>query len=189
MSFNGIAEAATIVAAVVAIVGLPFIFLQLKTADRQRRDAIVLSGTQVLLAIDAVLAEYQDINRKLRPGGEWYGSSDHPTVDELADIEPYLGIFERIWLAYSVGQIDVGTIEHLYGYRVRNVWANKSIVRQKLQNPQLRSGWKMVLALTAVLEQLTGETFPNHTDDWRPTELLESATRNRKRSGNPGQKP
>src|SRR5437016_3555599 len=109
MSLDNLGQISSIVAAVIAILGFPVIFLQLRVAGQQRQDAIKLSGSQVLLAVDAVLAVYQDINRNLRPRGDWYCSREHPTDDELPLVEPYLGVFERLWIAYSIGQIDIAT--------------------------------------------------------------------------------
>jgi hypothetical protein len=170
MSLDNLGQLSSIVAAVIAILGFPVIFLQLRVAGQQRHDAIKLSGTQVLLAVDAVLAVYQDINRNLRPGGDWYRSTEHPNDDELPLVEPYLGLFERLWIAYSIGQIDIATIEHLYGYRIRNIWANPRLVETKLQNKRLRGGWSMFVALTYALE--AGKSFEGHTDDWQPPEWL-----------------
>jgi hypothetical protein len=170
MSLDQLGQLSAIVAALVAILGFPLIFQQLRVAGQQRLDAIKLSGSQVLLAVDAVLAAYQDINRNLRPKGIWHGSTEHPTVEELPLVEPYLGIFERLWIAYSIGQIDIATIEHLYGYRIRNIWANPRLVESKLQNKHLRDGWSMLISLTYALEN--GNRFTGHTDDWQPQEWL-----------------
>jgi hypothetical protein len=165
-------DLSSIVAAIVALLGFPLIFVQLRMAGQQRRDAIKLSGTQVLLALDAVLAVYQDISRNLRPGGGWYCPEEHPTDNELPLVEPYLGLFERLWIAYSVGQIDIATIEHLYGYRLRNIWLNKRLVETKFQHKQLRKHWSMIIALTHALEAEAGGSFTGHTDDWFPPEWL-----------------
>ena len=170
MSLDFLGQISAIVAAVVAIIGLPMILLQLRVARQQQLDAIKLSGSQVLLAVDAVLAVYRNVNRNLRPGGDWYGSREHPTDEELPLVEPYLGIFERLWIAYSIGQIDIATIEHLYGYRIRNIWANPRLVETKLQNKQLRDGWSMFIALTCALEEV--KPIMEHTDDWQPPEWL-----------------
>ncbi len=174
MSLESLGQISSIVAAVIAIIGFPIVILQLRVASGQRCDAIKLSGSQVLLAVDAVLAVYQDINRTLRPGGEWHASTEHPTVEELPLVEPYLGVFERLWIAYSIGQIDLNTIEHLYLYRVINIWKNPQIVKMKLQNKETREGWSMLIALTYALETKTqnGRPFEGHTEDWQPQEWI-----------------
>jgi hypothetical protein len=178
MNVETLGQISSIVAAAVAIVGLPMILLQLRIARQQQLDAIKLSGSQVLLAADAVLAAHQDINRNLRPGGAWYRSEEHPTDQELPLIEPYLGVFERLWIAFSIGQIDIATIDHLYGYRIRNMWANPRLVEKKFQDKKLRAGWSMLIALTCALEEQ--KRVPEHTDDWQPPEWLAWTKQNRK---------
>ena len=159
----------------IAILGFPIVALQLFIARRQQKDAIRLSKSQVLLAIDAVLANYWEMNVRLRPLGPWAGeknSRTHPTEEELPLVEPYLGVFERIFVAYQIGQIDVETIDQLYGYRERNIWANQRIVERKLQNPMLREAWRRLIALTYVLEAHRGEVHPLHTDTYFPAQLF-----------------
>jgi hypothetical protein len=169
---NNFAEACTVLSTVVAIIGLPLIIRQLWVAERQRLEAIKLSGSQVLLAVDAVLAAYQQINVNLGLLGDWHRSSKHPDVKELRDAEPYLGAFERLWIAFTIGQIDIKTINHLYGYRLRNIWVNPRLVEDKLQNKETRDGWSMLIALTYALELeiQKGKRFEGHTDNFQPPE-------------------
>src|SRR5271154_5809848 len=144
---------AAIVGALFAIVGFPLLAWQLFVARSQRRDAIMLSTSQVLLAADAVLATHAEVNAKLRPRGSWWGDEGktHPTDDEFPLVEPYLGVFERIYIAYKAGQIDEETLDQLYGYRLTNIWANHRIVDVKLQS-DLKRYYKRLIALTYVLE-------------------------------------
>ena len=75
-------------------------------------------NNQVLLAADGVLANYADVAEKLRPGGEWaVDSTKRPRDDELGLVEPYLGIFERIFISVTVGQVEDEVADQLYGYR------------------------------------------------------------------------
>jgi hypothetical protein len=165
---------AAIVGALFAVVGFPFVAWQLYVARAQREDAIRLSTSQVLLAADSVIATHAEVAAMLRPGGEWAGEkgSTHPTNDELPLVEPYLGVFERIFIAYKARQIDAETLDQLYGYRLANIWANKRIVDVKLQNDHLKFSWKRVIALTYVLESYRGKRFPRHTDSYFPKELF-----------------
>lgn len=143
---------AGIVAALMAIVGFPLLGWQLFVARSQRCDAIRLSTSQVLLAADAVLVSHARVATNLRPGGDWYGELGkiHPTDEELPEVEPYLGVFERIFIAYQAAQLDPETIDHLYGYRLRNIWANERIVVTKLQNEERKASWSRAIALTYV---------------------------------------
>jgi hypothetical protein len=160
---------AAIVGALFAIVGFPLLAWQLYVARSQRRDAIMLSTSQVLLAADAVLATHAEINAKLRPFGAWAGEEGrtHPTDDEFPLVEPYLGVFERIYVAYKAGQIDEEMLDQLYGYRIANIWANQRIVDIKLQS-HLKTYYKRLIALTYVLEKFRGERFPLHVDTYVP---------------------
>lgn len=67
-------------------------------------------------------------------------------------MEPYLGVFERIFIAYQAGQVDAETLDQLYGYRLSNIWAKQRIVDDKLQNNALKRYWKRLIALTYMLE-------------------------------------
>jgi hypothetical protein len=169
---------AGIVAALVAIVGFPLLGWPLFAARSQRRDAIRLSTSQVLLAADAVLASHAQVAANLRPGGVWYGEHGelgqiHPTDKELPQVEPYLGVLERIFIAYQAGQLDPETIDHLYGYRLGNIWANERIVVTKLQNEERKASWSRAIALTYVLEAHRGARFKGHTDRYFPNSLFD----------------
>jgi hypothetical protein len=159
---------------VAAVVGFPLLGWQLFIARAQRRDSIRLSTSQVLLAADAVLATHADVAAKLR-GGDWSGKAGerHPTDGELALVEPYLGVFERIYIAYQAGQVDADTVDHLYGYRLSNIWANRRIVDTKLQHASRKKLWSRVIALTYVLEAHRGQRMRLHTDTYFPQELFD----------------
>jgi hypothetical protein len=174
MSLENCSYVAAIVAAIVAVGGVPLISWQLFIARAQCADAIRTSTSQVLLAADAVLATHADTAAKLRPGGEWTGeaSKTHPTNAELPVVEPYLGVFERVFMAYQAGQVDAEMLDELYGYRLANIWANRRLVEVKLQNNSLKRYWKRLIALTYVVEAHRGRRFPLHTDTYFPKELF-----------------
>jgi hypothetical protein len=119
----------------------------------------------VMLAADAVLAAYREISVNLRPGGIWFGekAKEHPNDKEMPLVEPYLGVFERIFIAIDYGQVPVKVVRDFCGYRIKNIWANMRIVEDKLQNEKYKEDWKHFIALTFVLES-AGEKFPRHTD-------------------------
>lgn len=173
MSLEEWSYIAAIVGALIALVGFPLLGWQLFIARSQRRDAFRLSTIQVLLAVDALLATHADVAAKLRGG--WLGedAETHPTADEFPLVEPYLGVFERIFIAYHAGRVDCETLDQLYGYRLWNIWCNRRIVDMKLQNEQLKKDWKRVIALTYVLEAHRGKRFPLHTDTYFPAELFD----------------
>jgi len=164
----------SIVAGVVALIGFPAVWLQLRVPRQQRRDAERLSTSQVLLAADGVLAAYADVAEKLRPGGEWeQDSKKRPTEDELGLVEPYLGIFERIFIAVDAAQIEDEVVDQLYGYRLANIWKNERLVEVKLQHPTRRQEWKRLIALTYVVEAHRGRRLHGHTDTYFPSDLFD----------------
>jgi hypothetical protein len=175
MSLERWSYIASIVGGLIALIGFPLLSWQLLVARSQRRDAIRLSTSQVLLAADAVLATHSEVARKLRPRGDWAGdaASVHPTDDELSLVEPYLGVFERIFIAYQAGQVDAKTLDQPYGYRLANIWANQRIVDTKLQNDYLKPFWSRIIALTYVVEAHRGKPFPLHTDSYFPADLFD----------------
>jgi hypothetical protein len=172
---------ASIAGAMVAVIGFPLLYLQLRMARLQRQDAVRLSMSQALFAADAVLATHAEVAVKLRPGGDWAGDAGaiHPTNSELSLIEPYLGLFERLFIAYQAGQVDAKTLDQLYGYRLANIWANQRIVDAKLQNDYLKKSWDGVVALTYVVEAHRGKPFRLHTDTYFPAELFDRRSAHR----------
>lgn len=171
---------ASIVGAAVAAIGLAFVGVQLVVAlheqrsailasAEQQRQAIRLSTAQVLLTADAVLSTHSDVAAKLANGGEWAGSRELPKSDaQFRLVEPYLGVFESIFVAVDAGQINPAIASDRYGYRVANIWANKRLVDVKLQHPSRRLSWKLFIALTWALELERGERFTGHTDSYIP---------------------
>ena len=173
MTFEQWSWVASIVAGAVAVVGFPVVVWQLHVGRQQRLDAVRLSTSQVLLAADGVLANYADVAEKLRPGGEWaVDSTNRPRNHELALVEPYLGIFERIFISVTAGQVEDEIIDQLYGYRLANIWNNERLAGIKLQNPRLRDAWKRLIALTCVVEAHRGRRLAGHTDTYFPSDLF-----------------
>ena len=157
----------------IALIGFPLLFLQLRVARLQRLDAIRVSTSQVLLAADAVLARAGRREAAARRGWDGDEGAIHPDKNELPLVEPYLGVFERLFIAYQARQVDAKTLDNLYGYRLANIWANQRIVNMKLQNDDLKRSWNGIIALTYVLEAHRGEPFPLHTDTYFPAGLFD----------------
>lgn len=164
---------ASIVAGLLAVIGFPAIVWQLYMGRQQRADAVRLSTSQVLLAADGVLAAHADVAAKLRPLGEWHSSTTHPDASEMKLVEPYLGVFERIFIAVSAGQVADEIVDELYGYRLHNIWNNPQIVARKLQHNELKYRWKRIIALTYTVEAFRSTRFENHTDTYFPSELFD----------------
>ena len=174
MVLQDLSEYAAIFASLVAIGGIPLVLRQLHVAQQQRKDAKELSTSQVLLAADGVLAAYRDVAEKLRPGGEWEKDrTRRPRDDEFVLAEPYMGIFERIFIAVASGQVNDKTVDEFYGYRLVNIWNNERLVTKKLQDAELKKSWKHLIALTYVVEAQREQRLKGHTDKYFPSELFD----------------
>jgi hypothetical protein len=163
---------ASIVAGLLALVGFPVVVWQLLLGRKALTNAVQLSTSQVLLAVDGVLAAHAEVARKLRPGGEWFGSENSPRDDELPSVEPYLGVFERIFIAFAANQVGLEVVDELYGYRLKNIWKNKRLVNVKLEDDQLKYEWKRLIALTYMLGAYHKKRLEGHTDNYYPKELF-----------------
>jgi hypothetical protein len=84
------------------------------------------------LELRRMFSDYQDVHVKLRPRGAWYASPEHPNLDELPSVEPYMGLLEHCNRMLEQGLIDWKTFKHIYGYRVDNIMKNPAIVKAKL---------------------------------------------------------
>src|SRR5262249_43308286 len=162
---------ASIIAAVFALIGFPAVIVQLYLGRQQRADAVRLSTSQVLLAADSVLTAHAEVAAKLRPRGEWHRSDIHPDEDEMKLVEPYLGVFERIFIAVHAEQVSDEVLDELYGYRLKNIWSNVRLVEDKLQDDELKRSWKRLIALTYIVEAFRGQRLGGHTDNYFPSEL------------------
>jgi hypothetical protein len=174
MTFEQWSWIASIAGSLIALVAFPMVVWQLHIGQQQRKDAVRLSTSQVLLAADGVLASYAGIAEKLRPGGDWaIDSKNHPNDEELALVEPYLGVFERIFVAVAAGQLQGEIVDQLYGYRLANIWNNDRLVEAKLQNARLKHSWKRLIALTYVVEAHRARRLKGHTDRYFPEDLFD----------------
>jgi hypothetical protein len=156
---------ATALGAPVAAVGLLVAAVQLRG---QRR----ATEAQFTLALDEKFQLHDKTHKKFRPAprdeasaiGIWWGpSAEGPTTaEDWADVEAYMGLFERVNRMIDDGLITVKTFKSLYGYRVANILSNPRVVEEKL----IKRGeyWKDF----ASLARRTGYDVPSQRDV-RPT--------------------
>lgn len=115
-----------IIGLVLTVLGLAGVFIELKRARK------VTLG-QFLLDLDDKFSLHQQAHVALRPGGKWANDDTGPTnVEEWAQIEAYMGLFERINILIEKDVLDADTVDRLYGYRVNNIVANSFIHQTKL---------------------------------------------------------
>jgi hypothetical protein len=149
---------AAVVASVGVVAGVYFGVRQLKAAANEARlGAEQLEANKrstqggFLLAFDQMLDRYDPVHKKLRPGGEWAAAEIQLGPDEWAEIERYMGLFERVKILIDDGFLDLETFDYLYGYRVRNIEANPTIKREKLVRRAW--GWKHFIELSEALKK------------------------------------
>ena len=140
----------------VAAAGLLVAFFGLWYAGRQLRQARLSAAASLLLQLDDAFARHRDVHLKLRPGGDWAGSSEHPNSAELPPVEEYMGLFERIEVMLESDMLDTSVVDRLYGYRVANILDNHPIRVTKLI--ERSKGWRDFLLLVERLEA-TGRKF------------------------------
>lgn len=139
-----IATIATAVGIILTGVGLIFTGLQVRDARR------VAQG-EFLLRLDELFRDHHPVHLRLRPGGEWAGSEKGPqSPAEWAEVEAYMGLFERINLLIERKIVDKETVDRLYGYRIRNIVANDVIRQAKLV--RARASWQDFVNLCELLD-------------------------------------
>lgn len=113
--------------------GLLLTFVGLIYTAEQIRRAKKVSQADFLLKLDEQLRNYDDVHRKLRPGGEWSTKGTGlQTAQEWVPVEKYMGLFERVHILVDSGIISLKIIKRFYGYRVSNIVANEVIRQKKL---------------------------------------------------------
>jgi hypothetical protein len=148
-------------AAGLILTGIGLIF-----AGKQIRASQRVAAGDFLLKFDEMLFEqHNEVHQLLRPGGAWSGNRGGPTsAEEWIKVERYMGMFERIKVLVDYKLLDIDTVNHFYGYRIRNIIANETIVKAKgIASPEewqrfdmrqrKKHSWKLFIELWHMLEQ------------------------------------
>ncbi|GAB4574742.1 MAG: hypothetical protein Kow0077_22830 [Anaerolineae bacterium] len=105
-----------------------------------------------LLRLDDMFKAHQEVHLALRPGGKWSTDEEAKqpqTTEDWAAIEAYMGLFERIKILIDKRIIDADIVRRLYGYRLANIVANRSIRQAKLIDE--KDSWQDFIELCALL--------------------------------------
>ena len=146
---------ASIVGVTGVVAGLYFGIRQLELAVSQLKATKRSQQAQALFQFDETLERYFPVHKKLRPGGEWAAPEVTLTRDSWAEIERYMDLFERAKILIDDGFLELEAFDHLYGYRIRNIRANPTIAREKLEKRAY--GWKYFLELEQSLNRHRAE--------------------------------
>ncbi len=126
------------------VIGIVIALRNLSGMSKDKTKEKEMSQGLYLLEFDKMIDRYDDINIKLRPNGEWTKKNSFEGF-EWAQIERYMGLFERIKLLIDDGFIDIDVFDRLYGYRIKNITVQPLIKEVKLENNA--SGWKDFIEL------------------------------------------
>lgn len=86
-----------------------------------------------LLRLDEAFQLHRDIRAKLGPGGRWYRGEHGPKFPEdNAEVQTYMGLFERMQILIEEGIIDIDTVDRIYGHRFFFIVINPIIYQERL---------------------------------------------------------
>lgn len=127
-------NALAVVAIAVAAAAVWLSWRALKSAEQA-------AYADMLLRLDDRARTFDEIHRKLRPGGAWADGLDGPKCgDEWADVDGYMGLFERMNFLVDRKLIAIDYVEEFYGYRYDNIVAHRGIRSAKLEGEE-RASW------------------------------------------------
>jgi hypothetical protein len=126
-------DIATLAGLLLAAFGLILTGVGLVFTGKQLRASQRVAAGEFLLHLDQMLFEqHHEVHQLLRPGGAWETQQAGPSsTEDWIKVERYMGMFERIKVLLDYGLLEINTVESFYGYRIRNIVANKTIVREK----------------------------------------------------------
>jgi len=82
-----------------------------------------------------MFSQHDEIHLKLRPKGDWSKENTGPeNANDWVKVEDYMGLFEHCEIMLEKKLIDWKTFKAIFSYRLHNIVANKSIVKEKLIN-------------------------------------------------------
>ncbi len=134
----------------VTIVGFLIAAVSLALTAFNTRVTVKTNRARFWLDLRDRFGKHDEVHRRLRPGGLWASGQGPDTPDEWAGVEAYMGLFEHCEVMLEQGLIDEATFREIYEYRLKNIVANETIRREKLQ--RLAPGWRRFLALLSRME-------------------------------------
>ncbi len=155
---------ATLVTGITAVFGVAVAIIAGFYAKEQLLAGQKVAYGDFLLRLDEAFWRHREVHKKLRPGGDWSLVSPEDEIREKvngphflkdgADIEGYMGLFERVQLLREKDLIDIETVNRLYGYRLFTIVKNDNIYQGKLV--ENGDGWTDFIRLWRDLSALEG---------------------------------
>jgi hypothetical protein len=118
--------------------------------SRQVQEARKAVLGEFLVRIDEMMHEHRSVHLALRPGGKWSQGDAPESPADWANVEAYMGLFERIYYFFQRGLVDKEAVVHFYRYRVVNIVANDTIRQAKLVKE--KGYWTDFLKLCELLD-------------------------------------
>ena len=106
MPISEIKDIATIVGVLIAATSLAFAAINTRLTLRANR-------ARFWLDLRDRFAKH-DVDRRLRPGGAWTDGSGPATLEEWAEVEAYMGLFEHCEVMLKQRLIDEKTFREIY---------------------------------------------------------------------------
>lgn len=115
-------------------IGLRYAGDQLRQSKQIAEEAKKITQGEFLLHLEELFQTHTETHKRLRPGGDWAdGMSGPSNAAEWADVERYMGLFERISALVHDKILAIDYVDNFYGYRVLNIVANPVIHQAKLK--------------------------------------------------------
>lgn len=135
-------EIEAVLAVVATIVAAMTVWMTWRTLKSAEQTAYA----DLLLRLDDRARIFDAVHHKLRPRGAWAVGSGPETVAEWAEVDAYMGLFERINFLVAKGLIKIDYVDEFYGYRYDNIKAHPRIRAAKLEGPE-RPSWRNFVTL------------------------------------------
>ena len=138
----------------VTMVGVVVAVVALVVNAWNARKTFLNNRARFWLDLRTHFTRHEDVHRSLRPGGKWstepfvpsdVASPGPESLEEWADVESYMGLFEHCETLFQARMIDAATFASIYRYRLVNLYANQRIRVEKLERNA--PGWQRFLDL------------------------------------------
>jgi len=156
----------TAVTAAISAVALLFGALAALYAAEQVRTARQLAKIEFMREYYVITQEYNDLQLKLVPGGEWTQPGSGPsTPEEWFRVQRYMGLVEQLHVWYRDGIIDLAEIDRTHSHRIVALYAHSGIRERCLVRERFR--WHDFLSLVAVMEKMPifSELLRSHSSE------------------------
>jgi hypothetical protein len=134
-------------------IGVAIAAIGILYAIKTLRDNGTIAHAQFLATVRGLMANYDDVHVKLRPGGDWaaaggkgYAHTGPDSTQEWVRVELYLGLFEFCEVLLKRRLMEQEDFNRSFAYRLKNVMRNAVIVEAKFLSP-LKAGWRDFLSL------------------------------------------